>query len=118
MNTRTPAEVFPPGEFLREELEARGWTQQELADILDRPPRLISEIIAAKRAITPETAKGFADAFGTAAEYWLNLESQYQLSKLQRTGEAVAKKARLYTSYPVREMVRRGWIQESKSVDR
>ena len=41
MNARVPAEVFPPGEFLREELEARDWSQQELADILDRPPRLV-----------------------------------------------------------------------------
>jgi addiction module HigA family antidote len=97
MNVRVPAEVFPPGEFLREELEARGWTQQELADILDRPPRVISEIISAKRAVTPETARGLADAFGTSAEYWLNLESQYQLSKVRVANDHVARKARLYS---------------------
>ena len=62
MNARMPAEVFPPGEFLREELEAQEWSQQELADILDRPPRLISELISGKRAITPETACGLAQA--------------------------------------------------------
>ena len=73
MSARKPAEVFAPGEFLRDELEARGWTQQELAEILDRPPRLVSEIISAKRAITPETAKGLGEAFGTSAEYWMNL---------------------------------------------
>jgi len=33
---RTPAEVFPPGEFIREEIEARGWSQVELAEILGR----------------------------------------------------------------------------------
>ena len=49
MNARVPAEVFPPGEFLREELEARDWSQQELADILDRPPRLASEPSRRKR---------------------------------------------------------------------
>ena len=81
MNSRVPAEVFAPGEYLREELEARGWSQQELADILDRPPRLVNELIAGKRAITPETARGLSDAFGTSAEYWMNLESQYQLSQ-------------------------------------
>ena len=53
MNARMPAEGFPPGEFLREELEAREWSQQELADILDRPARLVSELISGKRAITP-----------------------------------------------------------------
>lgn len=117
MNARVPAEVFPPGEFLRDELEAREWTQQELADILDRPPRLISELIAGKRAITPETATGLAEAFGTSAEYWLNLECQYQLSKVKSTGGQVARKSRLYTKFPVREMLRRGWIRASDNID-
>ena len=117
MNARVPAEVFPPGEFLREELEERAWTQQELADILDRPPRLISELIAGKRAITPETAKGLADAFGTSPDYWMNLESQYQLSKVKLPNDNVARKARLYSKSPVREMLRRGWVRVSENVE-
>ena len=117
MNARVPAEVFPPGEFLREELEAREWSQQELADILDRPPRLISEIIAGKRTITPETAKGLADAFGMSPDYWMNLESQYQLSKVTLPDNKVARKARLYDKFPVREMLRRGWVRTSENID-
>lgn len=117
MNARVPAEVFPPGEFLKEELEAREWSQQELADILDRPPRLISELIAGKRAITPETAKGLADAFGTSPDYWMNLESQYQLSKVTNPNNNVARKARLYSMFPVREMLRRGWVRPSENVE-
>jgi HTH-type transcriptional regulator/antitoxin HigA len=117
MNARVPAEVFPPGEFLRDELEARDWSQQELADILDRPPRLISELIAGKRAITPETAKGLADAFGTSPDYWMNLESQYQLSKVKVPNDNVARKARLYDKFPVREMLRRGWVRTSESIE-
>lgn len=117
MNARVPAEVFPPGEFLREELEAREWSQQELADILDRPPRLISELIAGKRAITPETAKGLADAFGTSPDYWMNLESQYQLSKIKIPNDNVARKAQLYDKFPVREMLRRGWVHTSENID-
>lgn len=117
MKTLVSAEVFPPGEFLREELEARGWSQQELSDILDRPARLISEVIAGKRAITPETAKGLADAFGTSADYWMNLESQYQLSKVKVPDNAVARKARLYSKFPVREMLRRGWVRASENID-
>ena len=117
MNARMPVEVFPPGEFLREELEARGWSQQELADILGRPPRLISELISGKRAVTPETACGLADAFGTSAEYWMNLESQYQLSKVNTSNNQVARKARLYEKFPVRDMLRRGWVQASENID-
>ncbi|WNC95579.1 HigA family addiction module antitoxin (plasmid) [Paraburkholderia sp. FT54] len=117
MNPRMPAEVFPPGEFLREELEAREWSQQELADILDRPPRLINEIIAGKRAVTPETARGLGEAFGTSAEYWMNLESQYQLSKVRPVNDHVARKASLYSKFPVREMMRRGWVRASENID-
>jgi HTH-type transcriptional regulator/antitoxin HigA len=117
MNARVPAEVFPPGEFLREEIEARDWSQQELADILDRPPRLVSEIIAGKRAITPETAKGLGEAFGTSPDYWMNLESQYQLSKVTVPNDNVARKAHLYTQFPVREMLRRGWVRASESIE-
>lgn len=119
MTERTPAEVFPPGEFIREELEARGWTQAELAEILGRPPRLISELIAGKRAVTAETAKGLGEAFGTGAQFWMNLESAYQLFKVQPSGRegVVARRARLYEKAPVKEMIRRRWIEPSESIE-
>ena len=79
MAARRPAEAFPPGEILKEEFEARGWTQSDLAMLLGRPFVLVHEIIAGKRSITPETAKGLAAAFDTTPAFWLNLESAYQL---------------------------------------
>ena len=84
-------QVFPPGEILREELETRGWSQTDLAEILGRPAKLVNEIIAGKRTITPETAQGLADALGTSAALWLNLESQFQLSKAKKPDAAVAR---------------------------
>jgi len=115
MKSRTPAEVFPPGEFLKEELDARGWTQTDLAEILGRPTRLINEIINAKRGISPETARGLADAFGTSAEYWLNLESAYQLSKVRNDDDTISHRARLYGKAPIKEMVKRNWIETSSN---
>ena len=113
----TFAETFPPGEFLRDELGARGWSQTELAEIIGRPVRLINEIIAGKRTITPETAIQLGDSLGTGPELWMNLESQYQLSKVRSTDGLVARRARLYERFPVREMIKRGWIEASKSID-
>lgn len=81
MGERIPAEVFLPGEVIKEELEARGWGQLELAHIMGRPARVVSEIISGKRAITPETAIGLGAALGTGAAFWINLEGRYQLSK-------------------------------------
>ena len=75
MPNRTPAEVFAPGEFIRDELDARGWTQGDLAQIMGRPLRLVNELIAGKKQITPDTARGLAKAFGDDdALYWMNLE--------------------------------------------
>ena len=56
MKNRIPAEVFPPGDFLKEELDARDWTQTVLAEILGRPMPLVSGIVLGKRRITPDTA--------------------------------------------------------------
>jgi HTH-type transcriptional regulator/antitoxin HigA len=117
MSARIPAEVFPPGEILADELEARGWSQAELAEILGRPPRLVNEIIAGKRAITPETALGLSAALGTSAQFWMNLESTYQLSKARIAGEEVSKRARLYDKFPVKELVKRGWIEFSDNIE-
>ena len=111
------AEVFPPGEFLQEELDARGWSQTELAEIMGRPVRLINEIVAGKRAITPETAVQLGDSLGTSAEVWLNLESRYQLSKVQASDGKIARRAKLYAQFPVREIAKRGWIPAKSEVE-
>ena len=117
MTGRIAAEVFPPGEFIRDELDARGWTQNDLAEILGRPFRLVNELVAGKRGITPETAKGLGEAFGTDPQFWLNLDSAYQLSRVKGSGGDVARKARLYEAAPIKDMIRRYWIPEAAKVD-
>ena len=113
----TFAEVFSPGEFLKEEMDARGWTQVELAEILGRPTKLVNEVLAGKKSITPETAIQLGEALGTGPEIWLNLENQYQLSKVASTGNTVARRAALYERFPVRDMIKRGWIRANDNID-
>jgi len=117
MVERIAAEIFPPGEFIREELEARGWTQNDLAEILGRSPRLVSEVISGKRAVTPETAQALADAFGTTAQFWMNLETAYRLHRLRKRDVDVPRRAKLYGFAPVKEMLRRHWIGASENLD-
>jgi HTH-type transcriptional regulator/antitoxin HigA len=117
MSEWRPAEVFPPGEFLRDELEARAWTQLEFAEIIGRPPRVVNEIIAGKRGISPDTANELAAALGTSPQFWMNLETAYQLWKAAPAPERIAREARLRERFPVREMVRRGWIEASENFD-
>lgn len=114
---RLPAEIFPPGDFIREEIEARGWVQDDLAMILDRPIRTVNEIIVGKRGITPDTAKGLGEAFGTSAQFWLNLESAYRLSLSSVQQESVARRAAIYEIAPIRAIVKRNWIEYSNNMD-
>ena len=79
--THTTAEAFPPGEYLRDELEERGWTVFELTEITGQPALVVSEILDAKKAITPDTASSLSEALDTSAELWLNLQTMYQLHR-------------------------------------
>ena len=113
MNERTPAEVFPPGDFLREELEAHGWSQSEFADIIGRPIKTVNEIIAGKRRITPSTAKELEAALGISARSWMNHETIYQLHNAQPAPERIRQEAKIRSLFPVRDMVNRGWLEAS-----
>jgi len=117
MDEFTPAEVFPPGEFIQDELDARGWTQRDLAEIMGCSHRLVNEIVRARRSITPETACKLGEAFGTSAELWLNLESSYRLHVAKPGDGMVRRRARLYELAPVNEIRRRGWIPHTNSID-
>ncbi|HZZ81471.1 MAG TPA: HigA family addiction module antitoxin [Gemmataceae bacterium] len=115
MEKKTQREVFSPGEFIREELEARGWTQKDLAAIMGRPLPTINEIITAKKAVTPETAIDLSKAFGTSAELWMNLESAYRLSLVASDDDDIARRAAMFKIAPVNEMVKRNWISGTDS---
>lgn len=117
MNNKAPAQAFSPGEFLRDELEARGWTQTEFAEIIGRPPRVVNEIIGGKRGISPETAHELAAAFGTSAQLWMNLDAAYQLAQIAPQTERIAREATLRARFPVRDMAKRGWIPATKAYE-
>lgn len=120
-NISKPAQVFAPGEILREELEARDWTAVEFAQILGRPEQTISQILNDRKEITPSTALEFAHALGTSAEFWLNLQASYQLSMAKASDEAarsdVQRRARMRELVPVREMQQKGWLPNTDRVD-
>ena len=86
--------MYPPGEFIREELEERGWTQRDLADVLGRPLQTVNQIINGRKGITPETAVELGAALGTSAELWMNLESGYRLSLVGKPDPMISRRAR------------------------
>jgi HTH-type transcriptional regulator/antitoxin HigA len=87
------AEVFPPGDYLRDELESRGWTQGDFARVIGRPFQVVNEIINNRKRITVETAKAIALAMGTSPEFWLNLQNYYDLHTTPDPDPGIVKRA-------------------------
>jgi len=73
-----------PGEHLAEELRELRMSAAELARQLKVPTNRITEILNGQRAITGDTALRLAHFFGTTAEFWLNLQSLYEIRVAER----------------------------------
>lgn len=82
--------VVHPGDILKDELTEIGITPTAFARDIDVPPNRVSQIIAGKRSITGDTALRFGHWFGVEPQFWLNLQSQYDLALAEReTGERI-----------------------------
>ena len=75
-----PAILMGPGWRISQELDRRGWSQKDLAEVLGRPLQAVNEILNASKQITPDTAVQLGQAFGTTAEFWANLEALYRVA--------------------------------------
>lgn len=111
------AEIFPVGEMLSDELDARRWTQAEFAEVLGRPAQFVSEIISGKKEITRESATQIAAALGTSPEMWLKMQDRYHLwrqaqdERAQEQLSDVRLRARLKDLAPIGVMHQRGLIK-------
>ena len=72
-----PAEAFPPGKYIEEELQERGWTEEDLARFTQLSAQLLRGIIHESLSITPETAFRLGGVFETSTDYWLRLDAAY-----------------------------------------
>lgn len=79
-----------PGEVLKEELAEFGVTPTEFARQIDVPADRVSQIILGKRSVTGDAALRFGHWFGVEPQFWLNLQSQFDLVVAERrTGDVV-----------------------------
>jgi antitoxin HigA-1 len=81
---RIPTHRAPihPGEMLRQEfLEPMNISQRDLADAIHVPYQRVNELVNQKRGITPSTALRLAKFFGVSADFWLNLQVRWDLSR-------------------------------------
>src|SRR5947208_16020916 len=102
---RTP---IHPGEHLAEELRQHGITAAELSRRIEVPVNRITGIINGQRGITADTALRLGHWFGTSAEFWLNLQTLYELRFAQaQIGKAVERLPRRVRRNDVREAAAR-----------
>lgn len=74
--------LIHPGEQLLQELSERGLSQKDIADAIDKPTPLINEIINKKRRFSAETSALLGAALDMEPDYWINLQSQYELARI------------------------------------
>ena len=92
-----------PGEVLAEDLKAHDMSAAALAGQIKVPTNRITEILNGKRAITGDTALRLAHFFGTSAQFWLNLQSLYELRLAeQKAGKSIEALPKLKRREPVR----------------
>jgi len=103
---RIPTNPQPthPGEMLREEfLIPMNLTQKELADSIQVPYQRINEIVSGKRGVTPSTALRLAKYFGMSADFWLNLQFNFDLYLAQKKEKQVLERIRQMRKSVMRE---------------
>lgn len=111
-NQYNPDVVSPPGETLRETLEALGMSQAELAARMGRPKKTINEIIKGKAALTPDTALQLERVLGIPAGFWNNRDYHFrEYQAQQQESERLRHKVGWLDELPVRDMVKLGWIR-------
>lgn len=81
-----------PGEILGEELAEIAVSPSELARQLRVPPNRITQILHGKRAVTGDTALRLGHWFGTSAQFWLNLQSAYDIRLAEKTAGAAIRR--------------------------
>jgi addiction module HigA family antidote len=84
MSSKNGLPPIHPGEFLKEALEELGRSQAEFARAIGISPMRISHLVNGTRPVTAELALLFGRAFGQTPQYWLNLQSDYDLKTAQQ----------------------------------
>ncbi|MBK8945403.1 MAG: HigA family addiction module antidote protein [Ignavibacteriae bacterium] len=108
-----------PGSFIKEEMEERGWSNEDLAQVLGLNPKTISELLNNKQRININTATLLSKAFNQSPQYWLNLENNYRL-RLKENDLKISDveiKSKIYERMPINDMVKKGWIKKPKNTE-
>ena len=111
INGFEPEVAIHPGESIEESMEFLGMSQEELATRLDITTKHLSNILNGHVSVTPNVAVRLEAVLGPSAQFWMNLESNYQLNRIrleQRKG--MEEEVEVMIEIPYRHMAVNGWI--------
>lgn len=91
MNNRIPAECFPPGEFLRDELSARGISIGNFSKVAGMSIQEVENIISGKTHIGDYEAERLSSVIGTSSAFWMNSQKSYDKWTASRPTETQVK---------------------------
>ncbi|TWU13164.1 putative HTH-type transcriptional regulator YddM [Symmachiella macrocystis] len=117
MDRSISVEPFLPGEYIKEEMESREWTQDDLASVLGVTRQTVNRLLSGKSGVTPEMAHLLGAAFGTSANMWMNLQTSYELSKSEHDTKEIERRSAIFDQFPISALVKRKWIAKTKSCD-
>lgn len=105
------AQTMSPGGYIREKMAAKGWTQGDLAYVLGfKQPAYVNQILNDKRPISPNLARSLGAALDCDAAEIAGIQAAWDVRMGDEPDQVVTVRARILSKYPLREMVKRGWI--------
>ena len=109
------ARKFGPGYFIREQMEIRNWTQEDLAEVLGITGKHLNKILQEKQPLSLDMAKVLGEVFNTSAQYWINIDTGYRLwldGTKSVEEESADMKSIIYGRMPILDMIKKGWIKK------
>jgi HTH-type transcriptional regulator/antitoxin HigA len=107
----TPTPMHP-GAILKAELDKLGWNQSDLTFVLGCHPKAVNQIINERQGVSAAMSKALGDALGLKPEFFADLQKAFDLAAAHNPDPSVLLRARMQQNYPIREMVRRGWLED------
>ena len=99
-----------PGQLVNEAMKAKGWNQSDLAFALGTTTAAINQILSDKRGISHNMARTLGAALDQPASMFARVQAEWDVQRAEEPDPTVSARARVLSQYPLREMIKRGWI--------
>lgn len=116
MENLKPFVNLGPGDVIKDDMEYYGWSQKDLAEILDISEKHLNQILSNSAPISANMARALSSVFKQSPEFWLNLDAEYRRNiEPGEQFDEVAARAEIFKRMPVRDMQKKGWLPKEKS---